>query len=139
MKIFSDFIKWFMYINTGILIVVAINFPLAGVDSMPINTLWKIMFSALVTTLVTVCFCPREERKVKMPLQYIVHYLTLCAVMIFVGSVFGWIRFNFGGIIMMMIDVALVYAIAFVVYYMLDIRQADVINKKLKEMYGDEE
>ena len=128
-----------MYINTGILIVVAINFPLAGVDSMPINTLWNIMFSALVTTLVTMCFCPREERKVKMPLQYIVHYLTLCAVMIFVGSMFGWIHFNPGGIIMMMVDVALVYAIAFVVYYMLDIRQADVINKKLKEMYGDEE
>lgn len=139
MKIFSNFIKWFMYINTGILIVVAINFLLAGVDSMPINTLWNIMFSALVTTIVTMCFCPREERKVKMPLQYIVHYLTLCAVMIFVGSMFGWIHFNAGGVIMMMVDVALVYAIAFVVYYMLDIRQADVINKKLKEIYGDEE
>lgn len=139
MKIFSNFIKWFMYINTGVLIVTAINFPLAGVDSMPINTLWNILFSALITTIVTVCFCPREERKVKMPLQYIVHYLTLCAVMIFVGNMFGWIHLSPGGVIMMMVDVALVYVIAFVVYYILDIRQADAINKKLKEIYGDEE
>ena len=139
MKILSDCIKWFMYINTGIMIVTAINFPLAGVDSMPMNTLWNIMFSALVTTVVTVCFCPREERKAKMPLQYIMHYLALCAVMIFFGNMFGWIRLNVWGVLMMMVDVALVYVIAFVVYYILDIRRADIINKKLKEIYGDEE
>lgn len=139
MKILSNYIKWFLYINTGILIVTAINFPLAGVESMPINTLWNILFSALVTTVVTVFFSPREERKIKMPFQYIMHYLTLCAVMIFFGNMFGWIHLNVGGVVMMMVDVALVYVIAFVVYYILDIRQADAINKKLKEMYGDEE
>ncbi len=139
MKILSNYIKWFLYINTGIMIVTAINFLLAGVDSMPLDILWNIMFSALVTTVVTVCFCPREERKIKMPFQYIMHYLALCAVMIFIGNMFGWIRLNVWGVVMMMVDVALVYVIAFVVYYILDIRRADIINKRLKEIYGDEE
>lgn len=136
MELLREVFKWFLYITTGILIVTAIMFSLVGEESMPANTLWNILLAGLLTTGVTVCFKPWKNWGI---VGYICHYTALCVVMIVCGGLFGWINFNLAGVLGMMIDVAVVYLIAFLTYWLVDKKQAEEINKKLQERYKDEE
>lgn len=134
MKLMSEVFKWFLYITTGILIVTAIMYTVSGETTMPVNTLWKILLAGVLTTGVTVCFKPWKDWA---PWGFLVHYLALCVVMVFCGSMFGWIDFKWLGILFMMLDVAVVYTIAFGAYWLVDLRQAKEINERLKEKYKD--
>lgn len=140
MKILGNFIKWFVYITVGILIVCGINYKLAGSETVPVDVFGMILLSAFVTTLATVLFSPREEDgKVKSCVKYVLHFIVLCVIMCFLGKRFGWIDYDLVGIGGMVIDVGLVYLLAFIAYYVIDIKQAKEINKMLQEKYGDEE
>lgn len=134
MKLMREVFKWFLYITTGILIVTAIMFTVTGDETMPVNTLWKILLAGFLTTIVTVCFKPWKEWGI---IGFVLHYLALCVVMVVCGCMFGWIHLEPAGVIGMMIDVAAVYGIAFVAYWLLDRKQAEEINKKLREKYKD--
>lgn len=138
MRAFSNFVKWFLYITTGILIVCGINYKLAGIEMITVNIFWMILFSGFVTTLVTVLLLPEEkDGKTKSYIKFALHYIALCMSMIPLGVWFGWIQFNLSGIAKMMIDVGGVYLSAIFVYYIIDCKQADEINRMLKEKYGD--
>lgn len=134
MKLISEVFKWFLYITTGILIVTATMYTILGEETMPVNTLWKILLAGVLTTGVTICFKPWKDWGY---VGFLLHYLALCVVMVVCGSMFGWIKFSLFGILFMMIDVAIVYAIAFGAYLLVDLRQAKEINEKLKEKYKD--
>lgn len=139
MKKLSNFVKWFLYITTGILIVCGINYTLAGVEAVPVNIFWKILFCGFVTTLVTVLLLPKEEDgRTKSYVKFALHYITLCIVMVPVGIWFGWIGFNLAGVLAMMANVGCVYFAASLAYYVIDCRQAEEINKGLKEKYGED-
>lgn len=139
MRMLSNFVKWFLYITTGIMIVCGINYTLAGIETVTVDVFWKILFCGFATTLVTVLLLPREEDgKIKSYIKFALHYITLCIVMIPVGVWFGWISFQPGGIIIMMADVGGVYFAACLAYYIIDCRQAEEINKGLREKYGDD-
>lgn len=139
MRTLSNFVKWFLYITTGIMIVCGINYTLAGIETVTVDVFWKILFCGFATTLVTVLLLPREEDgKIKSYIKFALHYITLCIVMIPVGVWFGWISFQPGGIIIMMADVGGVYFAACLAYYIIDCRQAEEINKGLREKYGDD-
>lgn len=140
MKILSLFIKFFLYITTGILIVCTINYQISGNNLIPVETLWRILLSGFLTTVVTMLFFPKENKgKSTTFIQYFIHYGILCIVMMICGHWFGWMNFNLAGIIMMLVSVAIVYLLTFFSYYLLDLRQANEINQKLKEKYGHEE
>lgn len=140
MKTLGNFVKWFLYITVGILIVSGISYRIAGMDMVPVDVFGMILLSAFVTALATVLMLPKDEDgKGKSCVKFVLHYLVLCVIMIFLGKRFGWLNYNFAGIAMMVIDVGLVYLLAFIVYYIVDIRQANKINKMLQEKYGDEE
>ena len=139
MRPIKELIKWFLYITTGIVIVCAINFAVADVEVISKDTFWQILLSAFLTAFLTWVLCPTEEnRKSVFWIRTCLHYLALCVVMVFFGNWFGWISLSVSGIIMMMLDVALVYVINFVVYYVIDAKNAEAINLKLKEKYSDE-
>lgn len=138
MRKFHEFVKWTLYITTGILIVCASNVLLMGEEQIPAEMLWQILLAGALTSFVTVVFFPREcEEKIGTILQFALHYAVLCVVMIICGSMFGWMNLNAAGVIMMLISVAVVYLLSFLAYYIIDMRQADAINQKLKERYGD--
>lgn len=138
MKVLSNAIKWFLYITTGILVVATINYIIIGDETIPANTLSNILLSGALTTVVTVIFVPSQETKATwVYVKMLLHYVALCAVMAFCGTKFGWIDFNVKGVIMMSVDVALVYLLAFFAYSIIDRRQANAINKRLKEKYSD--
>lgn len=140
MQRFGGFIKWFFYITSGILIVCAVNFEIAGMDTIPRQTLWQILLSGFLTALVTLLFYPGDCRKKStVILRCLLHYVLLCAVMLICGHWFGWLQFNPAGIAMMAVSVAVVYLLSFLAYYLIDLRQADEINQRLKEKYSDKE
>lgn len=140
MKILGNFVKWFLYITVGILIVCGISYRITGVEMVTVDVFGMILLSAFVTTLATVFILPKEEDgKVKSCVKFVLHYIVLCVIMSFLGAWFGWIAFNPAGIGFMVIDVGIVYLLTFIAYYIIDVKQAGEINQKLKEKYGDEE
>lgn len=95
MSVLKKFIRWFLYITTGILIVTCIIFALYDEEALPKNTLWHILLSGFLTTGVTVLFRPEEvSSKRRTIIGAILHYISLCVVMIICGKWFGWIQFN---------------------------------------------
>ena len=140
MKIFSDFIKWFLYITTCILIVVAANIMISGKDMIPADTLWQILLSGFLTTLVTVLLWAKEPGNIRSGIiRMLVHYIALCAVMIICGRWFDWMNLSPAGIVMMVISVAVVYALVVLADYWTGRKLADEINQKLKGRYRDGE
>ena len=140
MKIFSDFIKWFLYITTCILIVVAANIMISGKDMIPADTLWQVLLSGFLTTLVTVLLWAKEPGNIRSGIiRMLVHYIALCAVMIICGRWFDWMNLSPAGIVMMVISVAVVYALVVLADYWTGRKLADEINQKLKGRYRDGE
>ena len=140
MKRFSEFIKHFLYITTCILIVVAANIMISGSDTLPADTLWQILLSGFLTTLVTELVWAKEPENIRSGIiKMIVHYIALCAVMIVCGCWFDWMNLSPAGIIMMLISVAVVYALVSLADYWTGRKLADEINQKLKGRYSDEE
>lgn len=140
MRWFRNFVKWFLYITTGILVICGINYKLAGVETVSTDIFWNILFCGLATTLATVLLLPKEEdgRTVSY-LKFALHYVVLCIIMVPVGVWFGWISLSLSGVVKMAVDVGGVYLLAVVAYCITDYRQADEINRRLKEKYGDSE
>ena len=140
MKSIGEFIKWFIYITIGIFLVCTISFTLEGATEMPVSTFWKILLEGLVATVVTVLLQPKEDDGVgKIWIKFALHYLSLCIIMCCFGIWFGWTRLSVKGILVMAVDVAIVYALSTVIYYLVDVQQAKGINKVLQEKYGEEE
>lgn len=139
MKNLGVFVKWFLYITVGIFLVCGIVYTLEGVQTVPVSIFGMILLSALLTTAVTVLFrCWEEDGNVKIWVRIVLHYIMLCVVMSVLGMWFGWIERALSGIGKMIIYVGIVYLLAFGSYYIIDLKQADAINKKLQEKYGDE-
>lgn len=139
MKRIIEFIRWFLYITTGILFVCAVNMQSVGNEMIPLRTLWEILFSGVLTTLLTVLLVPREGDRGGMTyIKVFLHYTVLCVVMIVCGNRFGWVDWNVRDIIMMLVSVFAVYLLAFWAYYITNMKQANEINKRLKEKYEDE-
>ena len=140
MSFLGNGIRWFLYITTGVLLVTAIFFSLMGIETIPVNTLWKILLSGFLTTIVTILFCSKEGKDGKNIVgSYIVHYMALCVVMSACGVWFGWIPFSWKGILFMAVAVACVYLICYGSYILVDKKQAEEINERLKEKYSEEE
>ncbi len=138
MKRLGEYIKWYVYITTSILVVCAVNSSISCEDTIPVETLWQILLSGFLTTLVTVLLIFREcNKKSTAIIRYFLHYILLCVVMIVCGKWFGWMDFDFSGIAMMVSSVAIVYLLSFGAYYIIDLKQASEINEKLKEKYSD--
>ncbi len=142
MKVLGNFIKWFLYITVGILIVCGISYSMTGCETVPVDVFWMILLAAFVTALVTVvfiCWPEEEDGKVKTYVRLGLHYIVLCVIMCFLGEKFGWLKFDIAGVVGMAIKVGIVYMLVFLAYYLIDIKQASDINKMLQEKYGKEE
>ena len=138
MKRLSEYVKWYLYITTGILIVCTICFVISGEDTIPVATLWEILLSGFLTTLSTVLVHRVECKKIGTAvIKYLLHYILVCLIMAVCGSRFGWIPPNPAGIFVMVGYVAVVYVFSFCVHYIIDLGQARKINRRLKEKYRD--
>lgn len=139
MKLIREFIKWYVYITFGVTVIVALSCTTAGIEFVKTYTLWQILIASFLTSVVTTLMhLGHEEGLAKCLPRIFLHYALLCVVMVVCGMLFDWISQNVGGILFMMGAVAAVYVITFGIFYLLDLRAANNINQRLKEMYPDD-
>ena len=138
MNFIKGFLNFFTTITSCILLMVAVSYTFGDYCSMSENILWDIIISGAVTALVTAAVYSVEFRSKKhYAVMTVLHYVLLCGVMIFLGANFGWIIFDFEGILMMIIDVALVYVMVFIITYLVCKKEADKLNEALERKYRD--
>ncbi len=131
MRYIKDIIKYFTFITTGIIILFIVLMLIQGDKELCLSTLIEIPCAGLATSVVTVFLYPFEEQKVFF-LRILLHYLALCIIMITMGKLFGWIRLNIGGILLMMLSVAVIYIFTFGVTYITSKNEAYEMNQALK-------
>lgn len=140
MKLLKEFVAYFAYITTGILLVSGTVIALFSSEAyvIPKIILLDVALAGGVTALVTALIYHREPKtRTGFVILTLVHYLVLCVVMVFMGILFGWIDFEFTDIILMCGYVAVVYIFTFFSRMFTDKRDANQLNEALKKKYKD--
>ncbi|MBE5844567.1 MAG: DUF3021 domain-containing protein [Butyrivibrio sp.] len=140
MKAFlSELFKWFLIINTGIMVVVWLN--TLGYEYIWTQIIPQIFCASFLTSLVTtIIFSINPRKPMGVPLRVLlvcVHYLILCAIIMTVGMLFDWFELTVKGGITVVLSVAAVYFLAAVTSYILSKGEADEMTNALKN-YKDE-
>ena len=135
MEYIKEYIKWFVIINTAVLIVVAINY--LGHDVISVSSLWGIIISSAATALITTGFFAINPKKIVTRrtkiLMFLIHYSLLVATMMALGRVFGWVGYDIKGFIIMALSVAGVYALSVFGSYLFGLFDAQRMNEALNK------
>lgn len=134
-----EFLKWFLIINTGIMVVVWVN--IFQYDSIWTWIIPQIFGASFFTSLVTTIYFSYNPRKpITVPvriLMTVAHYLVLCVVIFVLGVVFDWFNPTPKGLVGIALSVAGVYLIVSVIAYVLSKGEADEMTKALKDYKGE--
>ena len=135
----TDLLKWFVIINTAIMVVVWIN--IFRYDTIWIEIFPQIFCASFVTSLVTTAyFAINPKKPIKMPGRILLslgHYLVLCIIIMTLGTLFNWFELSLSGGILVVASVAGVYFITAVISYLLSKNEADEMTNALKN-YNEE-
>lgn len=138
MNFFSHLVKYFTYITTGILFVFIVVQLKEGYDTLDTKTLIEIPCAGFATALVTTALLVGKwEFPVPFGFRIVLHYLMMLAMMIVIGILFGWINFDFTGIMTMVIATAAVYIFTFAATYISVKNEANELNTALKKMRSE--
>jgi uncharacterized membrane protein len=136
MKYIKSYISFFTAIATAILVIVTIDGARNSYEYVQKYLPLEILAASAITALITTIILCREIKTGKQFLiSFVVHFLLLCAVMIGLGLLFGWIDASFGSILCMIFYVALVYVIVFAINYILAKKEADELNEALNKRH----
>lgn len=129
------FIQCFVTVTTGIVAIGAITYSLQPTEPTS-DTLWQILLSGALCALSTTLFFPSEfASKARIRAGIGLHFISLCAIMVCCGRWFGWVGPTVLEAAIMVGYVVLVYAFTTGITYLLSKRQADEINRHLREKY----
>ena len=134
MKAFiSEFLKWFLIINTGIMLIVWLN--IFRYDNIWVSIIPQIFCASAVTSLVTTAvFSINPKKPLGKPLRILIpvaHYLVLCVIIMTLGKFFDWFELSLSGCVVVALSVAGVYLITAVISYLLSKSEADEMTKAL--------
>lgn len=131
-----NFIQWFVTITTGILAICALDATLSGAETIPTAMLWQVLLAGALCALATVLFFPTESHSRRRTVVGIgLHFVSLCAVMVYCGIRFGWIGWAAADVATMVGCVVVVYAFTVGVSYALEKKQVDLMNRLLKDRF----
>lgn len=134
MKFIKSFLNFFTTITTAITAVISLIVLLIGYSGLSPYITLQILGAGAVTSLLTVIIYSVEFKSRKhFIIMTAIHYVLLCITMNVLGSAFGWINTTAIGIVMMCIYVAVVYVIVYAITYVLMKKEADELNRALKE------
>ena len=140
MKYIKEFIKWFIIINTGVLLIFIIN--TMQYDYIRTIYLREIFAVSGVTSLITTVFFAIDPRKILTKFVQIVivflHYVSLFITMLLFGNSFGWISFNLSGVLTMALSVAGVYICTAVLSVVTEMQDARRMNEALDKFRHNE-
>ncbi len=132
---FSEFLKWFLIINTGIMLIVWIN--IFKYDTIWTTIIPQIFCASFVTSLVTTAvFSINPKKPLSALVRFLIsaaHYLVLCVIIMTLGTLFNWFDLSLSGCIIVALSVAGVYLVAAVISYLLSKSEADEMTKALKD------
>ncbi len=136
---FSEFLKWFLIINTGIMVIVWIN--IFRYDTIWTAIIPQIFGASFLTALVTTAYFsynPKKPISVRVRiLLTVAHYLVLCAIIMIVGTLFDWFELTLQGFLVVVLSVAGVYLISSVITYLLSKGEADEMTNALRNYKGE--
>lgn len=131
---FSELLKWFLIINTGIMAVAWLN--IFSYDSILTSIIPQIFCASFMTSIVTTAiFSYNPKKPMNVPMRiflYCGHYLVLCVIIMSLGSLFDWFEFSPTGCLAVALSVAGVYFIAVVISYILSKSEAIQMTNALK-------
>ena len=137
---FTEFLKFFLIINTAIMVIVWLN--IFRYDTIWTMIIPQIFCASFVTSLVTTLFFSLNPKKpVSVPLRvllYVALYLVLCIIIMGLGSLFNWFELSLKGALLVAVSVAGVYCITTVISYIMSKNEANEMTDALKN-YKDEE
>lgn len=131
-----EFVHYFITIATGILIICAVSYSTQA-EAPTVATLWHILLSAGLSALATTVFFPDDDAsKLRINVGLVLHFISLCIIMIVCGQQFGWITPGFLPALAMVGYVVIVYAFTAGVTYLISRREAALLNQQLKKKYA---
>ncbi len=139
MKRLKSMAEFFEKITTGILFVTAVYIPaFYGWDEvLHVEILWQILLLSVVCTLGSIIMPLGEEKEVSrntMLMRHSLYYIYINVVVLALGYLFDWFSFqNAGQVFGMVLAIAFVYIVVALVCYWIQLREAEKINRKLKE------
>ncbi|MCI9083397.1 MAG: DUF3021 domain-containing protein [Lachnospiraceae bacterium] len=139
MKRLKSMAVFFERITTGVLFVTAIYIPVFyGWDEVIyVKILWQILFLSGICTLGSVIMPldgEKEVSRLSMLVRHCLYYIYINAVVLVLGYVFGWFSFHhLEQVIGMVAAIAFVYFVIVLVCYWIQYREAEKMNRKLKE------
>ena len=136
MKTFlSELFKWFLIINTGIMVIVWFN--VLSEESIWTEIFPQIFCASFLTSVVTTIFFSINPKKpIGMPMRVILffgHYMALCVIIMTLGVLFDWFNLSVKGGIGVGLSVAGVYFLASVTSYILSKEEANEMTNALKK------
>ena len=142
MKTFlSDILKWFLIINTAIMLVVWLN--IFRYDTIWISIIPQIFCASFATSVVTTAYFSFNPKKpISAPVRILLtvaHYLVLCIIIMTLGTLFDWFDLTASGCVAVALSVAGVYLITAVISYILSKSEADEMTNALKNYKDDTE
>lgn len=136
----KNFIQWFVTITTGTLAMCALTVTLNGTETVPASMLWQAMIAGALCALATTLFFPTEDHgKRRTIIGISLHFVSLCAIMVYCGISFGWMRWAFVDVAFMVGSVVLVYAFTVSVTCVIEYKQVKKLNRMLKEKYPSDQ
>ncbi len=138
MKYISEFIKYFCYITTGIVIVSGIS--VLQYEKINSVTIIQTVLAGAITALVTTILLAGEPKSKKDILFRMgLHYILLCVIMVIIGFSFNWISKDIFGVIFMVISVGVVYVFVTISYVFTSRKEVNELNKALIEKYHNKD
>ena len=136
---FLEFLKWFLIINTGIMMVVW--FVIFKYDTIWTSIIPQIFGASAATSLVTAGYFSYNPKKpISVPVRLLLtlaHYLVLCVIIMILGVMFDWFDPTLQGCGAVASTVAMVYFIVALISYILSKGEADEMTNALKNYKDD--
>lgn len=135
MKYIKEFIRWFITITTGVLLIFILN--TMKYEYIRSIYLWEIFGVSAATSLITTVFFAIDPKKViSKAVQVLIvflHYISLFVTMLLFGNSFGWITLDVRGVLTMAISVAGVYLCTAVLSLITGMQDAKRMNEALRK------
>lgn len=139
MRKIRTFIECFLAVTTGIVLIAAFAYR-STPEALTPDTMWQILLSAALCALATTVFFPDEyPGKVRFWIGIVLHFVSLCVIMIVCGRWFGWVGASVRETVAMVIYVVIVYAFTTGVTFLLEVKQAADMDRQLQEKYHSDQ
>lgn len=138
----SDYIKMLIRNYFIIFAIIVINITVLRQIFAPdkyfeLKDIFIYMICSLVSSLPSLIFySPKEISEKEMRLRVIIHFIVLEAVLLILVNVTGWVT-GIQNKIILMIQIAVIYAVVRVITWIDDRSAANRINEKLKAMKAE--